>query len=103
LTQRQAYQERRVRGEDRPLRAIAPSMPDRRIETLVRLLFVVCSFFVPPLPLPSPLGVRLVVSCLLCGGYRDNIHNEYVRSKLPGINRLCGAWRPKSSLHEGCG
>ena len=57
LAQRQAYQERRARGEERPLRAIAQSMPDLRIELSLRLLFVVCSSFVlsPPLP-PSLRG-----------------------------------------------
>ena len=33
LTQRQAYQERRARGEERSLRAIAPSMPGLKIES----------------------------------------------------------------------
>jgi hypothetical protein len=33
LTQRQAYQERSARGDERPLRAIASSIPGLRIET----------------------------------------------------------------------
>ena len=57
--------------------------------------------FYSPLPLPSPLGEGLVLSGLLCGGQRENIHNKRFRSKRFGINRLCGARLAKILIRGG--
>ena len=58
-------------------------------------LFVVCSLFVLPLPLPSPLPADWCVSVLLCGGPRDNTHNGDLGGKRFRINRLRWLWLVK--------
>jgi len=63
-----------------------------------RSAFAVCTPFGRCLfspPLPSPLAADVCVSGLLCGGHRENNHNNDLLVSGLEINRLSGEWLAK--------